>query len=97
MNVIDILNKLGWEIVSLKNGYYEVQMTTERYHREFIKRKNGEIEYDKGFDPKGIFEIYVDKVSFNDLGNLYVSFREVDSNNLFDMYEYKNMRSDEIY
>lgn len=50
MNVIDILNKLGLDILSFNNGIYKVRMTHERIKREQKKIEAGEINYIEGFD-----------------------------------------------
>lgn len=99
MNVIDILNKLGWDILSFNNGVYKVRMTHERIKREKKKIETGEINYIEEFDPlTKTFNICVEEVCFNKLGNLFVAFSEVDSSDgSFDCFEYRNMSYDELY
>lgn len=99
MNVIDILNKIGWDVLAFKDGIYTVQMTHERWNRERKKIEVKEMAYDEGYQPlTDTFDIYVDEVSFNQLGNLFVSFTEVGvTDGSFDGYEYKNMSYDELY
>ncbi|MBS6502937.1 MAG: hypothetical protein KH415_15175 [Clostridium sp.] len=80
MNVIDILNKLGWDILSFNNSIYKVRMTHERIKREQKKNEAGEINYIEGFDPlTKTFDICVEEVCFNNFVNLFVSFSEVGS------------------
>ena len=98
MNVIDILTKLGWDILSFKDGIYTVKMTHERWKREKKKIEAGEMTYTEEYNPlTDTFNIYVEEVCFNELGNLFVSFSEVESNDPFDCFEYRNMSYDELY
>lgn len=98
MNVIDILTKLGWDILSFKDGIYTVKMTHERWKREKKKIEAGEMTYIEEYNPlTDTFNIYVEEVCFNELGNLFVSFWEVGSNASFDSFEYRNMSYDELY
>ncbi|WP_373206013.1 hypothetical protein [Clostridium tertium] len=74
MNVIDILNKLGLDILSFNSGIYKVRMTHERIKREQKKIEAGEINSIKGFDymkiktvmTKGINSL-LNKEAFTDL------------------------------
>lgn len=74
MNVIDILNKLGLDILSFNSGIYKVGMTHERIKREQKKIEAGEINSIKGFDymkiktvmTKGINSL-LNKEAFTDL------------------------------
>lgn len=98
MNVINILTKLGWDILSFKAGIYTVKMTHERWKREKKKIEAGEMTYIEEYNPlTDTFNIYVEEVCFNELGNLFVSFLEVGSNDPFDCFEYRNMSYDELY
>lgn len=98
MNVIEILNKLGWDILSFKDGIYKVQMTHERWKREKQQIEAGEMTYVEGYNPLiDTFNVYVDEVCFNEFGNLFVSFSELESNAVFDCFEYRNMSFNELY
>jgi hypothetical protein len=44
-----------------------------------------------------IYTVKVDNVYFNGLGDLYVSFKDINTDDLIDSYEYRNMDSDELY
>jgi len=84
MNILQVLLKLGYDILSFnENGEYKVMFGHERQKRH-------------GYDNTR-WNIKVKEVSFNGFGNLVVDFTEVDEENCFDVFEYGNMDSDELY
>ncbi|MCB2309028.1 hypothetical protein LGL08_20200 [Clostridium estertheticum] len=84
MNILDVLWKLGYDVISFnEDGEYKVQFGLERQKRH-------------GYDHM-TYTIKVKEVSFNKLGNLVVDFTEVAEDNCFDVFEYKNMSADELY
>lgn len=95
MNVLDVLHKLGYDVISFKDGIYEIQFTTERITRTRKQLDNGEIGFDGDLYDK--YEVKVGEVSFNRLGNLYVEFVSLDGTEIIDCYEYRNMSIDDLY
>lgn len=96
MNVIEILWKLGWDVLSFnEEGEYKIQFGKARkdYTDEKIRKKI--IGY-KG-STSDIFTVKVAEVGFNGIGNLYVGFNDIENNDCIDCYEYKNMGADELY
>jgi len=83
MNILEVLWKLGYEVLSFDSGVYKIQFGHER------EKRHGYCN--------DIYEVRVSEVGFNGLGNLYVFFQEVGTDNCLDVYEFKNMDSDELY
>lgn len=84
MNIIQVLWKLGYEVLSFnENGEYTIQLGHEREKRH-------------GYN-KETWIVKVKEVSFNGLGNLVVDFTETKEDNCFDIFEYGNMDIDELY
>lgn len=78
MNIIQVLWKLGYEVLSFnENGEYTIQLGHEREKRH-------------GYN-KETWIVKVKEVSFNGLGNLVVDFTETKEDNCFDIFEYGNM------
>lgn len=88
MNVIDILHELGYDVVSFDGeGHYKVLINRKK--REAMKQSGDTYTYNL----MDTFEIYVEEVEFNGLGDLCVTFKEVgteEENICFDVYEYRN-------
>ncbi|MDU2491144.1 MAG: hypothetical protein E7D27_11265 [Clostridium celatum] len=92
MNIIDILWSIGYDVLSFENSIYEVSMSHQKWLKENeISRKSDEINISKRSFIK------VRDVGFNDLGNLYVVFINVDDNSFFDSYEYTVKENDKLF
>lgn len=98
MNVIDILKKLGYDVLESNHEQkiYTVRCSKEKKKRLLMQIKAGKIAVEKEF-LNSAYVIVVTEVSFNDNGNLYVEFRDAESYTLFDAYEYQNMSEDELF
>jgi len=83
MNILEVLWKLGYDVLSFSNGVYKIKFGHER------EKRHGYCD--------DTYEVCVSEVGFNGFGNLYVFFQEVGTNNCLDAYEFKNMDSDELY
>ncbi|WP_443662436.1 hypothetical protein [Clostridium sp.] len=84
MNIIDVLHKLGYDVLSFnENGEYTVMLGHDRQLKEGYTQER--------------WTIKVSEVSFNGFGNLVVFFSETKEDNCFDGFEYKNMDADELY
>jgi len=84
MNILEILWKLGYDVLSFnEDGEYKIQFGKARQVKEGYTEKRNIVK--------------VKEVGFNGFGNLYVTFTEVGTDNCFDSYEYKNMGSDELF
>lgn len=96
MSIIKILWKLGWDILSFnEDGEYKIQLGKARKNLTDKKIKDGLISYDSS--TSDIYTVKVDEVGFNGFGDLYVFFKEVNTKDLIDAYEYKNMDEDELF
>ena len=96
MNVIEILWKLGWDVLSFnEDGEYRISLSSARRERIFEAEKNGLISYEgTGYE---IYTVKVGEVSFNGIGDLFVKFIDVESGEIIDCYEHKNMSKYEIF
>jgi len=84
MNIIEILWKLGWDILSFnEDGEYKIQLGHDRQLKDGYSQ-------DK-------YLVRVNDVSFNGFGDLVVTFTEVGTGNCFDAYEYRNMDKEELF
>lgn len=96
MNIIEILWKLGWDVLSFNEaGEYKIQLGKARKDYTDKQIKSGLITYD-GLT-SDIYTVIVDNVSFNGFGNLFVGFTDIGTNIGIDAYEYKNMGSDDLF
>lgn len=96
MNIIEILWKLGWDVLSFnEDGEYKIQLGKARKDYTDAKIRKKIISYDGS--TSDIYTVKVSEVGFNGIGNLYVDFRDVETGNCIDAYEYKNMNYDELY
>lgn len=96
MNVIEILWKLGWDVLSFNGeGEYKIQFSNERISRYHEKIENEDFDFDG--DLEEIYTVKVSEVTFNDYGDLFVSFEDTKTGEIVDEYEYKNMDNDELY
>lgn len=95
MNILDVLHKLGYDVVSFNDGVYKIQNTTEKIKRLRKQIDAGEIGYKGSIYDK--YEVKIGEVSFNGLGNLYVEFVSLDETEIIDAYEYRNMDPDDLY
>lgn len=89
MNIIEILKKLGWNIITANNESHEYTVieSQERLARE--TEQNGIIY--------GEITIFLKKVSFNEFGNLYVLFHDKKTNSYVDNYLHNEMEANELY
>lgn len=96
MNIYDILRKIGYDIISISEGEYEVVFSPERKRRMRKQIKSGESVFN--FDIDASFKLKVGDVGFNNLGNLYVFFNNAENpDECFDAYEHCNMSAEELY
>ena len=95
MNIMDILHKLGYDVVSFSDGVYKIQNTTAKINRLRKQIEAGEIGYEGSIYDE--YEVKVGDVCFNKLGNLYVEFVSLDGEEIIDVYEHRNMDPDELY
>ena len=96
MNVIEILWKLGYDILSIsEEGEYKIKFSVERKERYRNKIKKGIMTFNRSLDDE--YLVKVGDVNFNDTGNLFVEFLDVNTNEIIDTYEYKNMSNDELF
>lgn len=96
MNIIDILHKLGWNVLSFnEDGQYKIQLGKARKDLTDKKIKDGLIGYEGS--TSDIYNVKVSDVGFNRLGNLYAFFEEIETDYCIDAYEYKNMGNDELF
>ncbi len=96
MNIIQILWKLGWDVLSFnEEGKYKIQLGTTRKNLTDKQIKDGSIGYEGS--TSNIYTVKVDDVGFNGLGDLYVSFKDTETGDLIDAYEYKNMGENELF
>lgn len=85
MNVLEILKRLGWEILSADNmeEIYTITQSTERINRCEEKSKK--------------VTVTISQMCFDELGNLYVEFVEHKTNKYIDNYLHNGMQPDELY
>lgn len=96
MNVIEILWKLGWDVLSFnEEGEYKIQLGTARKDLIDKQIKEGCITYEGS--TSDIYTTIVSEVGFNGLGNLFVFFNDLKTGDIIDAYEYKNMSNNEIF
>lgn len=96
MNVIEILWKLGWDVLSFDGeGEYKIQLGKARRELTDKQIKEGIIGYVGS--TSDIITVKVGDVGFNGLGNLYVEFRDIDTGDIIDAFEYRNMAEDELF
>lgn len=96
MNIIQILWKLGWDVLSFnEDGEYKIQLGKSRKDLTDKQIEEGSIGYIGS--TRDIYTVKVEAVGFNGIGDFYVFFKEVSSGVLIDGYEYKNMDADELF
>ena len=78
MNIIEILWKLGYKVISFNEGLYKIKLTDSKKDK---LRKNYDCLVD---DYEEVRTISIGSVGFNCYGDLYVEFLE--ENNFFDKY-----------
>ncbi|PYG84900.1 hypothetical protein LY28_03521 [Ruminiclostridium sufflavum DSM 19573] len=89
MNVIDILRKIGYDIISISDGVYTVRNTTEKI-QDMVKEAEADEAND--FDIYDTYKLVVNEVKFNGFGNLSVSFKRLEHpDEVWDAFEYRNM------
>lgn len=96
MNIIEILWKLGWDVLSFnEDGEYKI--TLGKVRRDLTNKRiaDGDIGYVGSTDD--VFTVKVSDVGFNGLGNMYVFFNDVNTGDCIDGYEYNNMSKDELF
>ncbi len=96
MNIIEILWKLGWDILSFnEDGEYKIQLGKRRKDLTYKKEKEGIIDIAGNLDE--IYTVKVSDMGFNGFGDLYVYFTDVDNGDLIEAYEHNNMAADELF
>lgn len=96
MNIIQILWKLGWDVLSFnEDGEYKIQVGKIRKNLTYKKEKEGIIGPVEDIDK--IYIVKVIDVGFNVFGDLYLSFEDIETGDLIDCYEHNNMAADELF
>lgn len=96
MNIIQILWKLGWDVLSFnEEGEYKIQLGKARKDLTDKRIEDGSIGYVGS--TSDIETVKVDEVGFNGSGDLYVLFTSVENGDCIDCFEYRNMASDELF
>ncbi len=85
MNVLDILRKLGWEIISADNleEKYTITQSAERITRAEEKSK--------------MVTVTIGQMFFDEIGNLYVEFVDDKNHAFVDNYIHNGMEPSELY
>lgn len=98
MNVIDILMKMGYDIVSINDGVYGVQYILDRKKYIWEQIEQGEVDLAiKKYLNETIY-LCVGEVCFNEVDNLFVEFLEAkDKGSIWECYEYRNRDSSDLY
>lgn len=85
MNVLDILKRLGWEIISADNveELYTIIQSNERLNRsqESVKTHT----------------VTISQMCFDEIGNLYVEFVDHQTGQYVDNYLHNGMDPQELY
>lgn len=97
MNVKDILKRLGYEILesNSEENTYTIKCSDEKKKRLLAQVESGDLAIEEFLN--NTYTVNVTEVSFNSLGDLYVEFKEIGSEDIFDAYEHNNMQADELY
>lgn len=96
MNIIQILWKLGWNVLSFnEDGEYKIQVGKIRKNLTYKKEKEGIIDLIEDLDK--IYTVKVVDVGFNGFGDLYLYFEDVETGYCVDCYEHNNMAADELF
>lgn len=96
MNVIEILWKLGWDVLSFnEDGEYKIQLGNAR--RDYTDKQIRKKVIGYVGSTRDIYTVKVTEVSFNGFGNLFVNFEDINTGDSIDCYEYKNMGTDELF
>lgn len=93
MNIIQILWKLGYDVIESDSveKKYVIQYSAERRRRMRAKTSVDDKELIK------FFHVTIGDVQFNEVGDLYVEFIDINTHEILDAYEYNNMQQDELY
>ncbi len=96
MNIIEILWKLGWDVLSFnEDREYKIQLGKARKDLTDKQIKDGSVSCE-GYT-SDIYTVKVDDVGFNGMGDLYVFFKDIETGDCIDSYEYRNMDSKELF
>lgn len=92
MNILDILKKMEYDVIAFDSrvGIYQVKFNSTRRKRlqRLIEKDKDKDLLEKGIDLHEIYHVKVSSVSFNELGNLFVTFsEEKDKCERFDYYD----------
>ena len=98
MNIIEILWKIGYDVLKSDSEKceYVIMYTPERKRRTWKQIKDGEMQVENEL-LDDTYVVTVGEVSFNQCGDLYVEFIDVNTKVCIDFYEHKNMKEDELY
>ena len=98
MNIIEILWKLGYDVIesNSNNKKYTITYSSERKRRMWKQIKEGTLTVQNEL-LNDIFNVTVGEVSFNNLGNLFVEFIDINTKETIDVFEYGNMKENELY
>ncbi len=85
MNVLDILKRLGWEIISADNmeELYTITQSNERLNRSQ--------------EPVKTHTVTISQMCFDEIGNLYVEFVDHQTSQYVDNYLHNGMDPSELY
>ncbi|MBE6088136.1 MAG: hypothetical protein E7206_08870 [Clostridium beijerinckii] len=98
MNIIEILWKIGYDVLKSDSEKceYTIMYAPERKRRMWKQIKDGTITVENDL-LNDIYTVTVGEVCFNQCGDLYVEFTDVNTKKCIDFYEHKNMKEDELY
>lgn len=98
MNIIEILWKLGYDVLKSDSAdkRYAVAYSSERKRRMWKQIKEGTLTVENEL-LNDTFNVTVGEVSFNPTGDLCVEFVDADTKEIIEVFEYRNMKEDELY
>ncbi len=98
MNIIEVLWKLGYDVIESNSitKKYTVQFSTERKRRMWKAIKEGTLSVNNEL-LNDMYYITVGELSFNDTGDLFIEFIDINTKETIDVFEYRNMKDNEIY
>lgn len=98
MNIIEILWKLGYDVIESNSvtKNYSIQYSSERKRRMWKAMKEGKLSVENEL-LNDIYHVTIGELNFNDTGDLFIEFVDVNTKETMDVFEYRNMKENEIY
>ncbi|WP_321833446.1 hypothetical protein [Clostridium butyricum] len=98
MNIIEILWKLGYDVLESNSTdkRYTITYSSERKRRMWKQIKEGTLAVENEL-LNDVFHITVGEVGFNPTGDLCVEFVDVNTKEIIEIFEYRNMKESELY